>query len=101
MLTIWIVRKGSGRAQVYPSPCVVQSDRDVTVKNWTDCPAEVHLPRFPAHVRAVFTIAPGGEESFSLAGAPGGYHEYGISLTCERGAQYVEGGSKPSIIIDP
>jgi hypothetical protein len=102
---IWIVRKGNGKAQVYPSPALATTGQDVELKNWTEATAEVRIddrlaPRLGVHGLTV-SIGAGGSMTFHVADGRADYYEYTIDLLCERGEQYVEGSSRPAIIIDP
>lgn len=101
---IWIVRKRNGKAQVYPSPAVATAGQDVELKNWTDATAEVLVdpplaPILGMHAGTV-SIAPRGSHTFHVAVGIADYYEYSITLDTTP-PQYVEGSSRPAIIIDP
>ncbi len=42
--TIWIIRRGSGKAQVHPSPTTVRPGGTLHIKNLTEDPATVQFP---------------------------------------------------------
>jgi hypothetical protein len=97
--TIWIIRRGSGKAQVHPSPTTVLPGGTLRIKNLTEDPATVQFPPLitpvtkstviPAHGEADFTVAPGPITRFL---------EYDVTFP-ER-HQYAEGNSKPGVIVD-
>ncbi len=95
---IWIVRKGNGQVQASPSPCPVRGS--FLVFNATGG-GSVHLT-FPSHVDPrEADITPAGPIEFHVSTvATPLYLEYGAVLDTPAGGHYVEGGSKPGIIID-
>ena len=103
---VWIVRRGSGRAQVHPSPVHVRAGDTIRIKNWTreDTTVGPIAPLYPAgakvgfHVRtATVTIPAGG--SADLPVDPGdGFFEYDVTFGSS--SHYAEGNSKPGVIVD-
>jgi len=98
----WIIRKGNGQLQVYPSPVVLKIDETFKIRNLTDSDATAVFPDGTV-------VGPNGEPRVSIragkcdpdlkvvAKEPK-YFEYDVTLG--RGL-YAEGGSKPGGIIDP
>jgi hypothetical protein len=103
-LTVRILRTGNGKTIANPSLAVLRRSDTLVMKNWTECPAEVSFAEAPITPKTA-PISPGGSETFTVdANAPVGYYEYDITLLCTYGdrrvRQYVEGGSRPGVIID-
>lgn len=95
---IWIVRKGNGQVVASPSPCPVSGS--FFVFNATGA-GTVHLT-FPSHVdppEADVTPARPVQFDVGTVASPL-YLEYHAVLDTPAGSLYVEGGSKPGIIID-
>lgn len=102
--TIRIIRGGNGKARAVPSPKELTPGEEFTVKNWTECDAAVDFSGVPVDPDAK-QIGPNGAGSFKVTGeAPTGYYEYQVTLKCRTDSrvleQYVEGGSRPGLIID-
>ena len=103
--TIRILRTGNGKTIAHPSPALLRRGDTFVMKNWTEYPAEVSFAEAPITPKAT-TIGPKpGQETFTVdANAPFEYYEYDITLLCTYGdrrvRQYVEGGSRPGVIID-
>jgi len=107
---IWIIRRGSGKRQVHPSPIRVRPGEPIRIKNWTLQTATVGLlPALytvpgdargrlfePIDPKDPFTIVPGGYADVTLT-APG-FYEYDVTFP---GQRYAEGNSKPGVIVDP
>jgi hypothetical protein len=103
---VWIVRRGSGKAQVHPSPLHVRPRDTILVKNWTNDDATVG-PLIPLYTppekgsrhasTATITIRPGGQQPFPV-GAGEGFFEFDVTFP---GGRYAEGNSKPGVIVDP
>jgi streptomycin 6-kinase len=100
---IWVYRTGTGCLRVFPSPVNVAHGDTLLFKNRTESAMTVHFnlrgtPDSPKLTR----IAAGGMADLTLpeAGDPL-YHEYGVEVHSDRGPEHAEGGSRPSVIIDP
>lgn len=95
---IWIVRKGNGQVVASPSPCPVRGA--FLVFNATGG-GIVHVT-FPSHVDPPEAdVTPARPVEFHVGAVPGPlYLEYRARLDTPAGVVYVEGGSKPGIIID-
>jgi len=108
--TIRIYRAGNGKATVQPSPQPLQPGEEFWLKNFTECEADVDFAGGAQITPPKGAIPPAkngkpGKKGFEVdSKAPFGYYEYDITLVCTRGqrrvTQYVEGGSKPGVIID-
>ncbi len=103
---VWIVRRGSGKAQVHPSPLHIRPGERIIVKNWTNEEATVGplTPLYPPPDKgsrqasvAPIAIPPGGQLPF-LVGAGEGFFEFDVTFP---GGRYAEGNSKPGVIVDP
>ncbi len=103
---VWIVRRGSGKAQVHPSPLHARPGDTILVKNWTNDEAGVgpltplYVPpeKRPLHASAAtITIPPGDQRPFPV-GAGQGFFEFDVTFP---GGRYAEGNSKPGVIVDP
>jgi len=97
---IYVVRKGNGQGWALPA-ILAPGDR-FAVRNLTSDGASVDFTGVPVSP-AREEVPAGSERSFSVNDdAAFGFYEYEIELsTDDRGHQYVEGGSKPNVIIDP
>jgi len=97
---IWIFRKWSGQAVVYPSPAIMKEGSEVHIVNKTDEKATVVFPKGfmkPAEL----TISPGRSRP-ATAKQASPYFEYDVTFS-RRGVVpvfYAEGGSKPGVIIE-
>jgi hypothetical protein len=102
---IRIIRAGNGQVRAVPSPAPLARKQEFVVKNWTDCPANADFTGVPVDP-TTSRIDPGGEARFDVKDdAAYGYYEYDVTLACsdKNGKpveQYVEGGSRPGLIID-
>jgi hypothetical protein len=102
---IRIIRAGNGQVRAVPSPAQLLRKQEFLMKNWTDCPANADFTDVPVDPTKK-SIDPGGEARFVVKeDAPYGYYEYDVTLACsDRNGkpveQYVEGGSRPGLIID-
>jgi hypothetical protein len=108
---IWIIRRGSGKRQVHPSPIRVRPGEPIRIKNWTPQTATVGLlPALytvpgeargrlfePINPKDPLTILPGGYVDVTVA-APAGFYEFDVTFADN---QYAEGNSKPGVIVDP
>jgi hypothetical protein len=99
---IWIYRNGSGCLRVSPSPATAAHGDHLRFRNLTDSAATVHFNLRDAIPPVLEGIGPGATADLALpaAGDPG-VHEYGVEVHSARGSEHAEGGSRPSIIIDP
>ena len=95
---IWIVRKGNGQVVASPSPCPVRGS--FLVFNATGG-GTVHV-KFPSHVDpSEANVTPARPVEFHVATVASPlYLEYDAELVTPADALYVEGGSKPGVIID-
>jgi hypothetical protein len=111
-MKIWIIRRGSGKRQVHPSPIRVMPGEPIRIKNWTSQTATVRFQ--PAlytpgakglrgkakqtlvRPKSTLQIRPGGYADVTLT-APG-FYEYDVTFP---GQRYAEGNSKPGVIVDP
>jgi hypothetical protein len=102
-MKIWIIRRGSGKAQVHPSPVHARPGDTVRIRNLTRDAATVdNFPGLPASAlkegaRAA-AVPPGGYADFTVGGDRG-FFEYDVAFP--ELAQYAEGNSKPGVIVDP
>jgi hypothetical protein len=97
-ITLWIIRRGSGRAQVHPSPVHAHPGEVLHFKNWTESAATVHFPAGIAPLKER-VIPPGAEADFQVAtDAPPRFLEYDVFFGDP--ARYAEGNSKPGVIVD-
>jgi hypothetical protein len=107
--TIRIFRTGNGKATVQLSPQPLQPGETFVIKNFTECRAAIDFsgaPITPPRWKIPAANGKPGKRDFEVdSKAPCGYYEYDITLLCIHGErrvkQYVEGGSKPGVIIDP
>lgn len=105
--TLWIIRRGSGKAQVHPSPVHARPGDTIRIKNWTpeEATVEFHPELYPDPRKGVppvdpatAAIGPGQHADFRVV--PGfGVFEYDVHFPSLR--QYAEGNSKPGVIVDP
>jgi hypothetical protein len=94
----WIVRRGTGKAEVFPPTQVLGRDETFVVQNLTKDAALVSFGPGVLVPRAR-RIGPGRRGSFQVdPRAVAGFYEYDVTLPALK--QYAEGGSKPSVIID-
>lgn len=96
---IWIFRKNTGCLRVFPSPVIVARGSRLQFKNLTESAATVDIKL--SGVRGL-DIPAGEERALTLpgSGVPP-YHEYEVEVKSARGVEQAEGGSRPSVIIDP
>ena len=102
--TIRIIRSGNGKARAVPSPKELSPGETFNVKNWTHCKASVDFAKVPV-APAKCEIEPRETAVFTVdGGADPDYYEYEVTLACSVDGrdveQYVEGGSRPGLIID-
>lgn len=98
-ITLWIIRRGNGKAQVHPSPVHACPGDTLRIKNWTEAPATVGFPDPIAPVKGN-VIDPHGEADFQVAGsARPRFLEYDVFFGDP--SRYAEGNSKPGVIVDP
>ena len=100
---IWVYRTGTGCLRVFPSPVNVAHGDTLLFKNRTESAMTVHfnlpdtdparLPPIPKNGQASLRLPPGDGEPL--------YHEYGIEVDHGGRREHAEGGSRPSVIIDP
>jgi hypothetical protein len=102
----WIVRRGSGKAQVHPSPLRARPGDRILLKNWTRDAAivgpltQLYVAPEKSAVRTAatpVTIDPGAQATFPV-GSDAGFFEYDVTFGH---GLYAEGGSKPGVIVDP
>jgi hypothetical protein len=105
--TVWILRRGSGRRQVHPSPLRVRQGDTIRVKNWTPRAARVSFKPalYPLQQKLRTPVSPvkatiptGRSRDFTVV-VPLGFFEYEVTFGSE--LLYAEGGSKPGVIVDP
>jgi hypothetical protein len=100
-----IFRIGNGKAVANPSPALFRPGEQFVMKNWTECPAEVSFAEAPITPKSATIGTRSAHALFTVdsQSAPG-YYEYVITLQCTHGdrrvQQYVEGGSRPGVIVD-
>jgi len=100
---VWVVRTGTGCLRVFPSPVNVAHEDTLLFKNRTESAMTVHFNlRGVPDPPELSKIAAGGTGSLTLPrGDDITYHEYGVEVHSGWGPEHAEGGSRPSVIIDP
>jgi len=98
---IWIYRNTGGCLRVFPSPVTAAHGDHLRFRNLTDSAATVHF-NLRGAVPPVLEIASRDTAELTLpAEGDPELHEYGVEVHSARGSEHAEGGSRPSIIIDP
>ncbi len=95
-IRIWIVRRGSGRAEATPSPAHLRPDETFGIRNLTREQATVVFPEGTIRLD-MRSIPPGGVATGTVIIATPAFFEYDVSL---QEGNYVDGGSKPGVIVD-
>jgi len=99
---IWIYRNGSGCLRVFPSPVSVAHGDHLRFRNLTESAVTVHFNLRGADPPVLERISPRATADLTLpAEGDPELHEYGVEVHSSRGLEHAEGGSRPSIIIDP
>ena len=95
-IRIWILRRGSGRAEATPSPVHLKPAETFRIRNLTQEEATVVFPEGTIGLD-MRSIPPKGVATGTVIVAGPDFFEYDVSL---REGNYVDGGSKPGVIVD-
>jgi hypothetical protein len=98
--TLFIVRRGDGRAQIHPSPLVVHHGDTLRVRNFLEDRQSAHV-NFGDDAElesGTNPIPPGGAATFRLQRSDPRFFEYDVRL--EPSGQEVIGNSRPGVIVD-
>jgi hypothetical protein len=96
-IRIWIVRRGNGRAQATPSPVHVRPEESFRIRNLTQEQATVVFPEGTIKLD-MRSIPPKGVATATVIAAAPTFFEYEVELS--QSGNYVDGGSKPGVIVD-